>query len=1100
MEKIINILNTNNYSINLKSDYNNKSKINSYYPTFNNMRLLDKVLLSIDNKTNGSIILSGAYGTGKSYFTALLLSILSSKLKLSDYSNLIEKSKKVYGIEESLKNHIDKKYLIVFIDESMDNFSEGVFSGIRKALKAENINIKISSKIDIIQEKLEYWKENHLNIYIQFEEELTKLDFFKELKYKTKKTEDIFSKVYSDIFAGEEYSYRGQIKNLKNLLEDVENGVKEKGFSGVFYVFDEFGRYLETNIDNLDVKEIQDMAEYCNLQNNSNLFMITHKDIFQYTRKLKNNVEKDEWEKVSGRFLKEHLILEKDSILKILKNIIQKNNYEDYRENNLNIKTKELLLENILEHQNTLELTKDFFPLDYITATMLPDLSQKLAQNERTLFAFICSDEWRGLKSIISDKKNRKDFITLDYLYDYFERELKQLPVDSKEYKIYLSSQDILSKIPTAEEFYIKVIKTIAIIYVNNNLSEIKPDTDTLRYIFNKELLDLSYLEEKKLIVFKKYQNQYALLEDVNLNIEKLVEEYCETKVGRFDYVERLEQELNRGVYYPLKYNDLNKINRYFGQYFVDISNLEKLEKIKQNKNEDGRLIYFTNIEGNSNYCEVLKELKENKDFIFIGSKENRLDIYQELKELEAIDFIKKEDKNYLLKDSFRIELEIYQREIKENITKKLLKYFSEKINLLEITHEYLEVKYPKYLGVNYELINKRNISVPMKKARYEILKKLDQNIELKEDYFKDTKAESSVARVLLYNTGIYYKDLENENYKKFKNLMDEISEDIKKEKQTFEKLYMNYCSNLGKYGLREGVFTFLLGLIYLENKDDLALSLEDGNIEIDFTLDLLDIIEKNPEKYSLSHYKIVEKEIRYMQDLEILLKNYINTKDLKIYNRVLEGLKNFLLNQPRYVGNIYLSKVKGLNKIFRNIFTINNSREFILEDLLKIYKSKNYKDVTINLEKEIIELEEWKLNFINTLEKTSVEILSENKFDNLKDYLKKIDEKNTSNEIEQFIKSIKEKNKILILMDLTKKIKGFSYENWRTTEDLNEYKELLIKEVSKKIEEAKSINEELDMMEKMLSSKIQAVLKNMGFSLTQEQKKKVMTKILLEM
>ena len=47
MEKIINILNTNNYSINLKSDYTDKNKINSYYPTFNNMRLLDKVLLSM---------------------------------------------------------------------------------------------------------------------------------------------------------------------------------------------------------------------------------------------------------------------------------------------------------------------------------------------------------------------------------------------------------------------------------------------------------------------------------------------------------------------------------------------------------------------------------------------------------------------------------------------------------------------------------------------------------------------------------------------------------------------------------------------------------------------------------------------------------------------------------------------------------------------------------------------------------------------------------------------------------------------------------------------------------------------------------------------
>ena len=84
--------------------------------------------------------------------------------------------------------------------------------------------------------------------------------------------------------------------------------------------------------------------------------------------------------------------------------------------------------------------------------------------------------------------------------------------------------------------------------------------------------------------------------------------------------------------------------------------------------------------------------------------------------------------------------------------------------------------------------------------------------------------------------------------------------------------------------------------------------------------------------------------------------------------------------------------------------------------------------------------------------------------------------------------------------MDLTKKIKGFSYENWRIVEDLDEYKEIIIKEVSKKIEETKPVNEELDMMKKKLSSKIQAVLKNMGFSLTQEQKKKVMTKILSEM
>mgnify|MGYP007071189760 FL=1 len=39
------------------------------------------------------------------------------------------------------------------------------------------------------------------------------------------------------------------------------------------------------------------MAEYCNLHNSSNILLITHKDIFQYTKKIKKYFERDEWEK-----------------------------------------------------------------------------------------------------------------------------------------------------------------------------------------------------------------------------------------------------------------------------------------------------------------------------------------------------------------------------------------------------------------------------------------------------------------------------------------------------------------------------------------------------------------------------------------------------------------------------------------------------------------------------------------------------------------------------------------------------------------------------------------------------------------------------------
>lgn len=1116
MEELINVINTNNYSINLKNDYRDKEKINAYYPTFNNMRLLDKFLLSVENKVNGSVILSGAYGTGKSYFTALFISILGTDLNYEDYISLIKKAKEVYDISETIKRVKEKKYFIVFIDDTKKDFSEGVFSGIKKSLKEKNIDIAISSKIDIIESKLKFWENNHRGIYERFREELERKEFYKELKYKTKKVEEIFSEVYSNQFGGERFDYNGEIKDIRELLEDVEAGVKEKGYEGVIYVFDEFGRYLETNINNIDVKEIQDMAEYCNQQNSSNILMITHKDIFQYTRKLKNTFEKDEWEKVSGRFLKEHLIFEKTSTLEIIKNIIQKNNFEEFRKNNNGIILKEVLLKSIIE-KGEKEYTEAFYPLDYVTALTLPDLSQKLAQNERTLFAFICSDDPKGLKSLISDKNNRKDFITADCLYDYFERELRQLSVESLEYKIYIISKDIISKIPQTREEDIRIVKALAMIYINNNFEEVKPNIETLRYIFNKEELDLSFLEENKYIVLNKYKNYYKLLESIDFDIGKKIEEYCEKKIGRFDYIKRLEEELGKENYYPLKYNDLNKINRYMGQYFVDVSDLSKIEELNKNYKEDGRIIYLTNIEENENYHQIIKMLGEKQEFILISGDGSKLDIYNELKELEAISYIKEDDK-VRENETLKLELELYRKEIKGVISKRLEQFFNKNINLLETTNEYLKLKYPKYIGVNYELINKRNLSVPMRKARYEILKKLEANEKLEEGYFYDTKAESSLARVLLINTGIYNKNIQNNVYLKFNEVINEIKEDIQQNDILLEDLYKKYCSNLGEYGIREGIFTFLLGIICIENRDEITFSTVGGNGEINFTLDILDQLEKNPEKYKVAYYKIREKELEYFENLEKIIAKNIKSKDAKIYNRILDGVKNYLLNQPRYTVNIYLSSFKGLNKIFKNIFIVGNAKEFLLKELLRIYKTENYEDVIEKFQFEIISLEESKNSFIETLGEVTAKILSNGKFSSLEKYMSSLDNDSIKIELEEYLKTLKELSKEDILSNLTKKVKGFSYENWRNENDLVDYQELLKEEVLKlkkeKIEEKTEYlkiqfkdNEELievvetnDMLEKMLFSKISATIKNMGLSLTTEQKKRVIAKILLEM
>ncbi|MGL5935015.1 MAG: hypothetical protein ACRCZI_05275, partial [Cetobacterium sp.] len=360
-------------------------------------------------------------------------------------------------------------------------------------------------------------------------------------------------------------------------------------------------------------------------------------------------------------------------------------------------------------------------------------------------------------------------------------------------------------------------------------------------------------------------------------------------------------------------------------------------------------------------------------------------------------------------------------------------------------------------------------------------------------------------------------RDEKNQNYHKFNSLINEIVDELKIKSQSLAEIYSKYCSNKGNYGIREGVFTFLLGLLYIENKDQIVFSFEEGNSEIKFTLDVLDLIEKNPEKYRISYYNITEDEILYMESLQELLKHNIKSSDNRIYNRILDGVKNYLLSQPRYIGSLYLHKLKGLNKIYKNIFVISNAKEFILNELPKIYKTKNYEEVISKLDLEMITLEENKIQFLKEIEELTVQILSKEECSDLISYMNSLENKAEELEIEIYLKSFKNNSVEELLENLTKKIKGFSYYNWRGEQDLKEYGELLNKEILKVKTQTKedfvgTILEikhedrqeyipigELDMMEKMLSSKISAAIKNMGFSLTTEQKKKVVAKILLE-
>ncbi|MBP6281401.1 MAG: hypothetical protein KA384_05040 [Leptotrichiaceae bacterium] len=1123
MKRIVEILDTNNYSVNIKADYKNLKKINAYYPSFRNLRLLDKFLSNIEKNEDGSVILSGAYGTGKSHFTSIFLNILDKGFKVDNFKNFLGKSEKIYPIEEKLKIFESKKYFVVFIDDTVNEFSKALLLGIINSSKEVGLELNLATNYEIIERKIKNWQENYNDTFKLFSKklkiEISQDKFYTLLQEKDKKAIEIFKKIYKEMFAGESFSALEKIQKIDSVLEEVENTSKINGYDGVIYVFDEFGRYLESNIKNLDVKEIQDMAEYCKNENASNFLLITHKDLFQYSEKVDNRESRNEWEKVSGRFLKEHLIYEKNNIMDIISNIFSKRNYYQFRNEHLeNFERKENLLKNFADI-NVIKETEKFYPLDLLTVNILPDLSQKLAQNERTLFAFLCGNEEKGLKNIM--KTTDEIFISLADIYDYFEENLKMLDSESSEYKTYINCKNILSKLKDEEYELKKFIKILSLIYIYNKMSDIEPTPEIMRYALGKtDLSDIeNVLKERNFINYRRHFNHYKLVEDIDINVDKEVMEYIEQKLSNFDPIETLEKNLKKDIYYPLKYNDRNSINRFMGQYYLDVSDLSRIEKIESNIYEDGKIIYLLNIDGNKNFNFIVEQLREKNNIFIASNSDRKTNILQELKELEAIDRIILTDEKYQKEEILKREIESLREEIKSRITGKLNEYFPKNIDLLKMTDEILSKQYTKYIKINYELINKHNLTFPMKKARLDILKRLLKKVELQNDtYFMDTKAESSVARIILKNTGLYNTENNNLDIRNsvFKDILESILEGIKKEKTSLKSLYEIYCSNNGEYGFRRGVFTFLLGIILVENFEQVSITSSGTNNELNFELEMLDLMEKNSEKYNIEYFNITEKEIEYFNELEAIFQQFINNRDDKIYNRILTGIKNYVLALPRYMSAIYLKNYKGLDRTLKSIFTVNNGKEFLLKELPRNYKSENFETVIKKFYEDITTFENSKEEFVNLLKRETIETLGESGLE-FSEIIKKYITKKESNEIKLLISSLSGKGDKEILSAITEKVKGFSFENWRDEKDIIEYKNGLERALDQECENAQGaecdkitiyssdkektidFNTEETMLGKMLRSKLESSIKNMGISVSKKEKEQILAKILLE-
>lgn len=217
------------------------------------------------------------------------------------------------------------------------------------------------------------------------------------------------------------------------------------------------------------------------------------------------------------------------------------------------------------------------YPLHPVSTFILPRLSERVAQNERTLFTFLSATGTATLPSYLEHASDEKvSLITPDVIYDYFEPLFKKEVYAGEIHQNYILTANILSRL-ASDSLEAKIVKTLSLFYVLGQFERLKPTKDEIAGVFStsytlpqiNEAID--NLIEREFVIYLKRSNEYLKLKQTSgIDIKQKIQDYAESHAQRASVKETLNGANFDNYMYPSRYNDDREMTRYFSFVFID--------------------------------------------------------------------------------------------------------------------------------------------------------------------------------------------------------------------------------------------------------------------------------------------------------------------------------------------------------------------------------------------------------------------------------------------------------------------------------------------------------------------------------------------------
>ena len=752
------------------------------------------------------------------------------------------------------------------------------------------------------------------------------------------------------------------LQQIKNLLKTAGNGsppqasditavfeaatqqICSDGGSGLLVVIDELGKFLEyaaQHPDHGDVFVLQDLAEFAARSGETPLLLVTilHQAFEQYAQRAAKS-QREEWAKVQGRFEDVAFMEPTEQVLRLIGEALTTHSEIAPKPNFAIAVDLELKPRQLDEHE-FIQLLERCLPLHPTVALLIGPLFRRFAQNERSLFAFLGSNEPHGLQDFLFNQSydgRSLPLFSLAHLYDYINTALGNRLYASRDSKKWAEIASAIQRLPEPSPMTVRLIKTIGLLgAVGEVIPNLKASKQVLRYAldddtaeFAEEFADaLETLEKRSIVIYRRYNDAYAPWEGSDIDVEEKLREASTHIDPNLRVAANLSRLLPQRPLVAKRHLFQTGTMRYFAVRYSDLENFEAdlhapledadgliLYALPEDELEVKRLLEKASAAGTANRKNVVIAIPRSIGFL-----------REAVLELARLRWVEEKTPGLDGDETARRELTARLAEAAQDVASRLDAIFGEnseetciwyhkgqpvQIDSQRARNAYLSTicdeVYDETPILQNELINRRKISGSVTTARRKLVQAMLENGGKENLGIIKYPPEMTIYSSVLSTTGIHRpvagvwgfhppapadKNRMGPTWKAIETFLGECE----MTRQPVTKLYERLAAP--PLGVRSGPLPILLCAAMLHYRTEIALY-ENGSFVADISMPVFERLIKAPEKFELKRFRLSGVRTDVLSQFVEVLKQPAAT-DTPDLLTIVAPLMRFIAELPKY-------------------------------------------------------------------------------------------------------------------------------------------------------------------------------------------------------